>query len=145
MEPDDYEKWLNEGAQGSLASQGQALFRQLACNTCHTDDSQARGPRLNGLFGRTVYLESGETVQADENYIRESILNPRAKIVSGFQPIMPTFQGQLDEEELTQLIAYIKSLNGMRDQIPSGSAPAGPQPPPVGDAIKSSESKGQQP
>jgi len=145
MEPDAYEKWLNEGAQGSLASQGQSLFRQLACNTCHTGDSQARGPVLNGLFGRTVYLESGGTVQADENYIRESIMNPRAKIVAGFQPIMPTFQNQLDEEELTQLIAYIKSLNGMHDQIPSGSAPAGPQPPPVGDAIKSSGSKGQQP
>jgi cytochrome c oxidase subunit 2 len=100
---------------------------------------------LGGLFGRTVYLQSGEKVQADENYIRESILNPRAQVVAGFQPIMPTFQNQLDEGQLAQLIAYIKSLNGTREQIPNGSSPTGPQPSPVGDAIKSSERKGQQP
>jgi cytochrome c oxidase subunit 2 len=143
MEPDDYEKWLNEGAQGSLASQGQSLFRQLACNTCHTGNSQGRAPLLDGLFGGTVYLQSGETVRADENYIRESILNPLAKAVAGFQPIMPTFQNQLDEDQLSQLIGYIKSLSGPHEQIPGGSSPVGPQPAPVGNAIKSSESKGQ--
>jgi cytochrome c oxidase subunit 2 len=145
MEPDDYQRWLDEGAQGSLASQGQSFFRQLACNTCHSEDSQARGPVLAGLFGRTVYLQTGETAQADENYIRESILNPRAKVVAGFQPTMPIFQNQLDEEQVAQLVAYIKSLSGAREHIPGGSSPAGPQPSPAGDAIRASESKGQQP
>ncbi len=95
---------------GSLASNGQQLFQQLGCATCHRSDTQGRGPNLVGLFGKPVLLEDGRTVMADENYIRESILNPGAKIVSGFKPIMPSFQGQVSEESLMALVAYIKSL-----------------------------------
>src|SRR5439155_105670 len=83
----------------------------LGCSTCHRFDTQGRGPNLVGVFGKTVLLEDGRTVTADENYIRESILNPSAKVVSGFKPIMPVFQGLVSEEQLNALVAYIKSLN----------------------------------
>jgi cytochrome c oxidase subunit 2 len=119
LEPAQYEAWLSGGlASGSLASNGQSIFQQLGCITCHRSDTQGRGPNLVGLFGKPVQLEDGRTVIADENYIRESILNPSAKIVSGFKPIMPVFQGLVSEEQLNALIAYIKSLN----QPPSGAA-----------------------
>jgi len=110
MEPTDYQKWLAGGTEGSLASQGEKLFQKYACNTCHTNDSTGRGPALLGLYGSTVRLSNDATVDADDNYIRESILNPQAKIVQGFGPIMPTFQGQVKEEDLLKLLAYIKSL-----------------------------------
>jgi cytochrome c oxidase subunit II len=111
MDPSEYQVWLtNNGASGSLAANGQQLFEQLGCSSCHRSDTQGRGPNLVGLFGKPVQLDDGRTVTADENYIRESILNPGAKIVSGFKPIMPSFQGQLSEENLSALVVYIKSL-----------------------------------
>jgi cytochrome c oxidase subunit 2 len=111
MEPNDYQNWLSGGTgEGSLAAAGQKLFSDLACNTCHRPDAQGRGPVLQNLFGKTVELASGERVVADEAYIRESILNPQAKITVGFQPIMPTFQGLVTEEQLLELIEYVKSL-----------------------------------
>jgi cytochrome c oxidase subunit 2 len=111
MEPADYQDWLSGGAgQGSLASAGEKLFNDLACNTCHRPDSQGRGPVLNGLFGKTVSLVGGGMLTADEGYIRESILNPSANITAGFQPIMPTFQGLVTEEQLLELVEYVKSL-----------------------------------
>ena len=111
MEPSDYQAWLSGGApEGSLASAGEKLFADLACNTCHRPEAQSRGPVLQGLFGKTVTLQTGETVVADEAYIRESILNPSAKVTAGFQPIMPTFQGLVSEEQLLELIEYVKSL-----------------------------------
>ena len=119
MEPAQYEAWMGGGgAMGSLASNGETIFQQLGCSTCHRSDTQGRGPNLVGLFGKRVQLEDGRTVIADENYIRESILSPAAKVVSGFKPIMPVFQGLVSEEQLSALVAYIKSLN----QPPSGSA-----------------------
>ena len=112
MEPVAYQAWLSGGAGGeSLAATGAKLFVQHACNTCHRPDSLARGPNLEGLFGRTVQLADGRTLVADESYIRESIVNPNAKMVAGFQPLMPTFQGLISEEGLLQLVAYIKSLS----------------------------------
>lgn len=111
MEPTDYQKWLAGGSEGSLASQGEGLFQKLACNTCHTNDVTGRGPVLVGLYGSTVTLSDNSTVTADENYIRESILNPQAKLVKGFGPIMPTFQGQVNEDDLLKLLAYIRSLS----------------------------------
>ncbi len=118
MEPSQYQSWLSGGASaGSLAQNGQTLYQQLGCPTCHRSDVQGRGPNLVGLFGRPVQLEDGRSVSADENYVRESILNPAAKVVSGFKPIMPVFQGQVSEEQLNALIAYVKSLS---------EAPAGP-------------------
>ena len=111
MEPGDYQAWLSGGApEGSLASMGSKLFGDLACNSCHRPDSGGRGPVLDGLFGNTVTLQDGTTAVVDEAYLRESILNPSAKITSGYQPIMPTFQGVVSEEGLLQLIEYIKSL-----------------------------------
>jgi cytochrome c oxidase subunit 2 len=111
MEPTAFQAWLSGGgATGSLSSNGQQLFQQLGCSTCHRFDTQGRGPNLTGVFGKPVLLEDGRTVMADENYVRESILQPQAKIVSGFKPIMPSFQGQVSEENLMALVAYVKSL-----------------------------------
>ncbi len=111
MEATGYQAWLSGGtARGSLASAGEKLFQDLACNTCHRPDSQGRGPVLQGLFGKTQTLQSGEKVVVDEAYLRESILNPGAKITAGFQPIMPAFQGLVTEEQLLELIEYVKSL-----------------------------------
>ncbi len=111
MEPAQFQAWLAGGSgEGSMASAGEKLFQDLGCITCHRADGQGRGPVLQGLYGRPVDLSNGETVIADDAYIRESILSPTAKIVAGFQPIMPTFQGVVSEDQLLQLIEYIKSL-----------------------------------
>jgi cytochrome c oxidase subunit 2 len=113
LEPAEFEKWLSGGATGmSMVDLGASLFQRFGCNTCHRAGGTSQGPSLTGLFGKTVKLQDGNTVLADENYIRESILDPRAKIVAGYQPIMPTFKGLVSEEGLLQLIAYIKSLEG---------------------------------
>jgi cytochrome c oxidase subunit II len=115
MEPSDYEAWLSGSQPGqSLVASGAQLFESLACNTCHRPGlgMTPRAPRLEGLFGRQVKLADGRTLVANEDYIRESILSPTAKVVAGWQPIMPTFQGQVTEEQLVQLIAYVKSLSG---------------------------------
>jgi cytochrome c oxidase subunit 2 len=107
MKPSDYQAWLSgTSANESMVATGEKLFTQYACNTCHGQ----RAPTLAGLFGSTVHLQGGATVVADEDYIRESILQPSAKLVAGYPPIMPIFQGQLSEEQVTDLIAYIKSL-----------------------------------
>src|SRR5689334_9095282 len=84
MEPTDYQRWLAGGTEGSLASQGEKLFQKYACNTCHTGDATGRGPTLQGLYGTDVMLSDNSVVKVDENYIRESILNPQAKVVKGF-------------------------------------------------------------
>src|SRR5579863_5409881 len=119
LEPAQYESWLSGGSTtGSLAASGESLFQQLGCPTCHRSDTQGRGPNLVGIFDKPVQLEDGRTVMADENYIRESILSPAAKVVSGFKPIMPVFQGLVGEEQLNALVAYIKSLS----PAPSGAA-----------------------
>ena len=119
MTPQDYEAWLAGGrSTGTAAQNGERLFTDLACVTCHKPDSSGRGPSLLGVFGSKVTLTDGRTVVADENYLRESIMNSQAKIVQGYQGIMPTFQGMVTEENLIQLIAYIKTLK------PAAPAPA---------------------
>ncbi|MDP8982162.1 MAG: cytochrome c oxidase subunit II [Acidobacteriota bacterium] len=112
MEPADYANWLaGGGSEGSMASQGEKLFQQLGCSTCHLLDEQGRCPIMRGVYGSRVLLNDNKTVVADDAYIRESILNPNAKIVAGFHAdVMPSFQGQISEEGLLQLIVYIKSL-----------------------------------
>jgi cytochrome c oxidase subunit 2 len=110
MEPAAFQTWLTGGGSGSLAAEGQKIFQSLGCVTCHRADAQGRGPRLEGLFGRTVSLASGEQVMADADYVRESIVTPAAKVVAGYQPVMPTYQGLVSEEGLMQLMAYIQSL-----------------------------------
>ena len=114
MTPTEYQTWLSGGApEGSLASTGAKLFQELACNTCHRPDAQGRGPVLEGLFGRTVEVQSGDRVTVDEAYVRESILTPAAKVAAGFQPIMPAFQGLVTEEQLLALVEYVKSLQAL--------------------------------
>ena len=134
LEPAEYEAWLSTGrAEGSLASAGGKLFQDLACNTCHRPDAQGRGPMLQGLFGKTVRLQSGEQQLVDEAYLRESILSPNEKITQGFQPVMPAYQGLIAEEGVLQLIEYVKSLQNQpqtQSVRPEGSGPAPGEPTP---------------
>jgi len=111
MDPAEYAAWLaGEAGDVNPVSAGEKLFTQLACVTCHIANGTGRAPSLNGVYGGTVRLADGTTVIADEAYIRESILQPKAKIVAGYQPVMPTFQGLVTEEQILNLTAYIKSL-----------------------------------
>jgi len=110
MEPQDYQAWLSGGITGSLAAAGEKLFQELACANCHHLNDNGRCPNLRNLYGSQVALTDGTKVKFDEAYIRESIVSPAAKVVAGYQPIMPTFQGLVTEEGLLQLIEYIKSL-----------------------------------
>ena len=125
LDPADFQAWLSGGrADDSPVAAGAKLFQDLTCNTCHLTESQGRGPILTNVFGKPVELQNGQVVTADEAYIRESIVNPQAKVVAGFQPIMPTFQGLVSEEQLLQLIAYVKSLS--QQGAAPGSGPASP-------------------
>jgi cytochrome c oxidase subunit 2 len=112
MEPTDYAAWLSgqSGTDANPVMAGQKLFSEKACITCHLSDGTGRAPSLNGVYGAKVLLADGSTVTADDAYIRESVLQPNAKIVAGYQPLMPTFQGQLTEEQILALSAYVKSL-----------------------------------
>jgi cytochrome c oxidase subunit 2 len=118
MEPQDYALWMAGGATAPLQETGKALFAALGCSTCHRDDVQGRGPNLAGIYNKPVLLEDGRTVNADENYVRESILDPTAKIVRGYKPVMISYQGIVSEEQLNALVAYVKSLS----QPPTGTA-----------------------
>jgi cytochrome c oxidase subunit II len=128
MEPQAYQAWLGGGGMGSMASSGEKLFQDFACNSCHRADGQGRGPMMQGLFGSRVALGTGQVVTADESYLRESILSPTAKVVAGFQPIMPTFQGLVSEEQLLQLIEYIKSLKNQAPVPQARPTLEGPRP-----------------
>jgi cytochrome c oxidase subunit 2 len=114
MEPAAFEAWLSGETPGAgnvpVAVAGEELFNAQGCGTCHRADGSGQGPALAGLFGRIVTLDSGATVVADDGYLRESIVNPQAKIVAGYKPVMPTFQGLLSEEDVMRLLAYVKSL-----------------------------------
>jgi cytochrome c oxidase subunit 2 len=123
MKPEEYQQWLSTRAEGSLGQQGEKIFQQLGCNTCHRNDSLARGPNLAGLYGNPVKMKDGSMVIADEGYIRESIVSPNAKIVAGFDSIMPTFQGQINEDDMIALVYYIKSL---QNQQPGGPVKTSP-------------------
>lgn len=115
MDPVAFQNWLaGGGAEGTMAQQGEKLFAQYGCSSCHLLDTQGRCPTLRNVYGQQVLLDDGRKVLGDDAYIRESILNPNAKIVYGYKPdIMPTFQGQVSEEQILQLIAYIKSLSSL--------------------------------
>ncbi len=128
LEPAEYEKWLASGGEArpgarasgsgtmagvstaSLVQAGEQLYKQLRCNACHGATDGQRGPTHYGLFGKKVKMRDGTVVTADEEYIRESILRPLAKVVDGYEPIMPSYEGLLNEERVLQLVAYIKSL-----------------------------------
>lgn len=136
MEPQQYQDWLaGGGSEGTMAERGAKLFNDLACNTCHLDSGQGRGPSLKDIVGKPVELAGGQTAIVDEGYLRESILNSQAKIVKGFTPLMPTFQGLVSEEGLAALIEHIKSLSPQAAAnapapvpaaAPSTSTPAAP-------------------
>ena len=113
MKPEEYEQWL-AGATGqpSMVSSGEQLFQRYGCATCHQQNSQERGPALHGLFGKQVRLADGSTVTADESYLRRAILDPQAEVVAGYKPIMPTYTSQINQEQLFELIEYVKSLGG---------------------------------
>jgi cytochrome c oxidase subunit 2 len=114
-EPGGFERWLEDAsnflAKMSPAQAGERLYRTRGCAQCHSVDGKAgTGPTFKMLFGHQVPLDGGKTVVADENYVRESILEPQATIVAGFQPVMPTFKGRLKDQEITAIIEYLKTL-----------------------------------
>lgn len=115
MEQRDFDNWLEGNVTGQTpVEQGRDLFEnKLGCASCHAGGPQQRGAKLEGIYGHDVKLVGGQTVVANDEYIRNSILNPGAQVVEGFQPIMPTFKGQVTEEQLVSLVAYIKSLSGV--------------------------------
>ncbi len=113
MDPADYERWLARGQPGStLVQDGEKLFREVGCSGCHMGSSVIHAPPLEGLFGKPVPLNSGEVVTADEGYIRDSILFPAKQVVGGYTNDMPSFQGRLTEEQIFELVNYIKSIGG---------------------------------
>ena len=111
MNPRDFASWLQaQGGQRTLAAQGQQLFRRYGCSGCHDPGGTARAPDLNGLFGSPVPLSDGSVVIADESYVRDSILDPKKQVAAGYAPVMPTFAGQISEDDLAKLVAYIQSI-----------------------------------
>jgi len=131
MEPREFDNWLSGNAgSGTPAAAGQQLFQSLGCASCHGANGEGgRGPTLAGVFGQKTQLQTGDSVTVDEGYVRESILNPQAKLVAGFGAIMPTFQGQITEDQLMQLVAYVKSLpaGGQTQQPATTTTPAARQ------------------
>jgi len=150
MRTDDYDRWIageikdidqppsptSGPTDGSLAWEGRKLFLKLQCITCHGGTATAHAPRLEGIWGQEVPIRNGRPVRVDEGYIRESILKPRAKIHEGWEPIMPTFQGQVSEEDIIKLIAFIKSLRVGDTPFRNEDFPA-----PVGAPTQPTESK----
>jgi cytochrome c oxidase subunit 2 len=121
MEPGDYQKWLVTTGQGeTMAVAGERLFNQVGCSGCHGVSSKFQAPKLEGLYGHPVPLDGGQVVTADDKYIRDSILLPASQITAGYQNLMPSFAGRLSEEEVMELIAYIKSI---ADKQPSDYNP----------------------
>lgn len=132
MTQDDYQNWLAGVVAGESPEEtGKKLFEGMRCVSCHPvsdktttiDGAPARGPLLAGIYGKEVALKDGGKVTVDDSYIRESIMRPLAKVVAGFEPVMPTYEGQLSEEQIIQLASYIKSLKGSEEK--SGAADGG--------------------
>ena len=118
MERPDYERWLGgQEVAGTPEEAGAALFSKLRCDTCHAAGSTQRGPALAGLFGSERPLAGGGTALFDEAWVRESILEPRKRVSAGYEPLMPTYAGQLTEEELLQLVAYLRALEGSGAEV----------------------------
>ena len=131
MTPDDYQKWASGSTSGaSLAQNGERLFASLGCASCHSGAASARGPNLANVYGSRLQLADGSTVTANDAFLRETILNPSTRVTAGYAPIMPTYQGQVSEEGLIDLVEYIKNLNSnyrvqqtlTASQLPVGQA-----------------------
>lgn len=117
MRPEDYADWLTRQPEGDdLAHIGAKLFVAQGCSGCHAESSSVHAPKLAGLYGRTVSLSDGRQVKADDGYIRDSILQPKRDIVAGYEPIMPSFTGLLDDGEIQSLTAYIRSLGSQTEK-----------------------------
>ncbi|MSR63137.1 MAG: cytochrome c oxidase subunit II [Planctomycetes bacterium] len=115
MDPAEYQAWLDgRPSERNPLANGALLFQNLRCDTCHTPGPSARGPELAGRFGRDVTLSDGQTVRFDERYVRESVLEPAKRLSAGFQPLMPSYQGQIGESDILDLSAYLKSLRSSR-------------------------------
>jgi cytochrome c oxidase subunit 2 len=111
LTPDEYKRWTESSTSGmSLAQNGERLFASMGCNACHTGDAAARGPSLAGVYGSKLRLSNGSEVLVNEAYLRDAILNPSQHVTAGYAPIMPTYQGQISEEGLIDLVEYLKSL-----------------------------------
>jgi len=111
MNPRDFGNWLQEqGGEETLAAQGEQLFHRYGCSGCHEPGGTVRAPRLEGVFGSPVPLSDGSVVVADDRYVRDSIMNPKAQVAAGYAPVMPTFAGQVSEDDLAKLVAYIESI-----------------------------------
>ncbi len=111
MEPGDYQEWLASGSTNeSMAVEGQRLFTRYGCNGCHAANASVRAPLLDGVYGRAVPLSDGTVVTADERYVRDSILLPASQVVAGYQPVMPSYAGQMEEGDLLKIMTYIKSI-----------------------------------
>ena len=122
LPPAEYARWLGSGSeQPSLAQYGFARFRALGCSGCHDPASTVHAPSLKGLLGRTVHLQDGRTLVADENYVRDSILVPGKDVVAGFAPVMPSFAGQVSEEDIQALVAYLRSTGAPAPGDPQGA------------------------
>ena len=115
MNPRDFATWLqSQGGQETLAAQGEQLFRRYGCSGCHESGGTVRAPHLEGVFGSPVPLSDGSVVVADERYVRDSILDPKGQVAAGYAPVMPTFTGQVSEDDLAKLVAYIESIGPER-------------------------------
>ena len=111
MPPEVYENWISRGQPGTtMAQAGERLYRSLGCSGCHENSTIVHAPPLRGLFGNSVPLQSGQFVTADEAYLRDSILLPARDIAAGYTNDMPSYQGRVDEEQLAQLLAYLKEI-----------------------------------
>ena len=112
LSPADFKKWTDESTSGmSLAQNGERLFASMGCNACHSGNAAARGPSLAGVFGSKLQLTNGSQVLVNEAYLRDAILNPSQHVTSGYAPIMPTYQGQISEDGLIDLVEYLKQLS----------------------------------
>jgi cytochrome c oxidase subunit 2 len=132
MEPNEYQKWLTTGDAGDpVVATGRRLFTQLGCSGCHEGNGTVRAPRLEGIFGKPVPLSDHTTIVADERYIRDSILMPQAQIAAGYENLMPTFTGRINEEELFQIIEYLRSLSNTVPPLPPVQQPEAKAQPPM--------------
>jgi cytochrome c oxidase subunit II len=137
LTPDDYQAWLKQSTSGmSLAQNGERLFASMGCNSCHSGNAAARGPNLAGVYGSRLQLANGSSVLVNDAYLRDAILNPSQHVTAGFAPIMPTYQGQISEDGLIDLVEYIKQLQSnyrvQQTQLTSEADQAAPSTPPQG-------------
>jgi cytochrome c oxidase subunit 2 len=119
MTPSDYQVWLQQArSSNTLVAGGKQLFDSLGCAGCHVSSNIVHAPPLAGVYGHLVPLQDGTSVVADDSYIRDSILEPKKRIVAGYKPVMPSFSGVVSDADLAELVAYIKSLGSESEHTP---------------------------